>query len=232
MSIVCTIAVGEKYNQELVENIKRFDVDLWDIHILTDQPELYPEYKNVFKYENKIFSYFDKLLFVARTVRNKGKGVVWVDADKIFLLSDQFLMYNHDYDYMTIYSRNRWHPYFIDDHFTGGWSIVRDYFKYLAVDYRSIPNIWEEVWYLNHDDNIDKIILDLETLKPLFDYRSIIDEFPRNGYGDQEGVALGYIAHKYGRELKYFSCDVFPNNDPFADPRTHVIETDKSKIEK
>lgn len=215
MNTLCTIAVGEKYNKELVKNIKRFNPDLWDIHILTDQPELYSEYKNVFKYENKIFSYFDKLLFVARTVEAKGKGVVWVDADKIYLLDDQFLTYNHDYEHLTIYSRNRWDPYFIEDSFTGGWSVVREYFKYLDVDYRSIPNIWEEVWYLNYDNIIGKIIIDLETIKPIFEYRSILDQWPRNGYGDQEGIGLGYIAYKYDKELKYFKCEVFPNNNPF-----------------
>lgn len=227
MSILCTIAVGEKYNKALLKTIKRFDVDLWDINILTDQPELYPEYKNVFKYENKIFSYFDKLLFVARTVKNKGKGVVWVDADKMYLLSDEFLNYNHDYDYVTIYSRNRWNPYFIEEHFTGGWSIVREYFKYLDVDYRSIPNIWEEIWYLNYDNNIDKIIIDLETIKPIFEYRSIVDEWPRNGYGDQEGIGLGYIVYKYGRELKYFNCEVFNNNNPFHGTENNDSQPDR-----
>jgi len=215
------MAVGDRYVKSLLGSIDKIDLNKWDIHIYTDQPDKFSKYGKVHWYPYVIFSYFEKLLFVIRTVKETGKGAVWFDADKLYLVSDKFLDFEHNYNEFRYYSKNRWVPYFWEEKFPGTWSVVREYFKYLDVDYRSIVNLWEEVWYMPFHYNLDNMLADLEMVKPVFEYRSVIDEFSRNGVGEGEGVALGYVLYKYGMKYEYFPCEVFPNNNPFHGHENH-----------
>jgi len=201
--------------QKAIENLHRFDIGSWDIHLLTDQPD---KFKGIttYKYTNKVFSYFDKLLFSFRVMNELKKGVMCVDADKLNLISDKFIKFNHEYGEFRYYSINRWAPYF--DHLkeNSNWSVVYNYFKYLDVDIANLRNFWEEVLYFPYNVfNNHQINVDLETLKPIFEYRSIIDGWSRPSLGEGEGIAIGFLLQKYQLKAEQFPCEVFPNNNPF-----------------
>jgi len=214
-NILTVCAVGDKYVENTLSSIDRFSSNHWDIHILTDKPNKFTKFKT-YLYTNTVFSYFDKLLFSLNVVKNTGIGVTLIDADKLHLISDKFIQESHNYSEFKYYSINRWAPYFSNIQFNGGWKIVYEYFKYLDMDTSKIKNFWEEVFYfpysIFHHHQLNK---DLETLKPIFEYRSIIDEWPRPGLGEGEGVAIGFLLEKYKFKYSKFDCEVFPNNNPF-----------------
>jgi len=214
-NVLTVCAVGDKYIQQTLNNLYRFKKSNWDIHILTDQPD---KFNGVTMYEhsNSIFSYFDKLIFSFKVMKKLKTGVVSLDADKLYLISDRFIEHAHQYEEFRYYSINRWAPYF--DHLkeNSNWSVVYNYFKYLDVDIANLRNFWEEVLYFpynvfrNHQINVD-----LETLKPIFEYRSIIDGWSRPSLGEGEGIAIGFLLQKYQLKAEQFPCEVFPNNNPF-----------------
>lgn len=215
------IAVGDEYVNQLINNIQKFNKELWDIHILTDKPDLlkadeaFQSY-SIYTYTNTVFSYFDKLLFTLRVLKEQKKNVMCVDTDKLFLLSDKFLNLIHDYREFRYYSINRWAPYFNHLQDNGEWRVIYKYFKYLDMDTNKIRNFWEEVFYFPyHIFSNRQINVDIETLKPIFEYRSIIDGWSRPSLGEGEGIALGFLLEKYGFECEKFTCEVFPNDNPF-----------------
>jgi hypothetical protein len=214
-NILTLAAVGEHYIKSAQTHLHKFKLADWDIHILTDAPEEFPEFKT-YLYTNTVFSYFDKLLFSFRVLKEQKKGVVCLDADKLFLISDKFINTQHDYPEFRYYSINRWAPYFSHLQDNGVWSIIYRYFKYLDMETDNIKNIWEEVFYFPYNIFQNRQInIDIETLKPIFEYRSIIDGWSRPSLGEGEGIAIGFLIEKYGLDHLRFECEVFPNNNPF-----------------
>ena len=214
-NILCLCAVGNKYIQQTLDNLYRFEKGSWDIHILTDQPEKFNKV-TTYEYSNTVFSYFDKLTFSFRVMKKLKRGVVSLDADKLYLISDKFIEHIHQYEEFRYYSINRWAPYFEHLKGNGNWNVIYNYFKYLDMDTTKLRNFWEEVLYFpfsvfsNHQINVD-----LETLKPIFEYRSILDGWSRPSLGEGEGIAIGFLLQKYHLKSEQFDCEVFPNNNPF-----------------
>ena len=81
--ILTFVAVGKKY----IDNLNRFfklNESLKNCSIvLTNEPSLFTDVKTV-KYSNKIFSYFDKLLFTLRICEDYKDNVLYVDCDELF----------------------------------------------------------------------------------------------------------------------------------------------------
>ena len=214
-NILTLTAVGEHYIKSAQTHLHKFKLADWDVHILTDTPEEFPEFKT-YLYTNTVFSYFDKLLFSFRVLKEQKKGVVSLDADKLFLISDKFINTQHDYPEFRYYSINRWAPYFNHLQDNGAWNIIYKYFKYLDMETGNIKNFWEEVFYFPYNIFENRQInVDIETLKPIFEYRSIIDGWSRPSLGEGEGIAIGFLIEKYGLDHLQFECEVFPNNNPF-----------------
>jgi hypothetical protein len=214
-NILTVCAVGKKYTECVTQALDRYLKNGWHVHILTDKPELFHNCET-YLYTNTVFSYFDKLTFSLRVLKKLGRGTVLIDADKLELISDKFINESHNYGEFRYYSVNRWAPYFSNLQENGGWKVVYDYFKYLDMDISNIRNFWEEVLYFPHDlFSFRQLTIDLETLKPIFEYRSIIDGFQRPCLGEGEGVALGFLLEKYNFDAVKFECEVFPNNNPF-----------------
>lgn len=209
------MAVGARYQDEVLKNLHKFDLERWEIHLETDNVKRFEGIEGIkaYKYPNIIFSYFDKLLFVLKIIEQENCGALWFDADKLWLVDTEFLKHDHQYESFTYLSKNRWAPYFWEEKFQGTWSIIREYFNYLEVDPRQIVNIWEEVWYMPYHWSNSNMRVDLEMLRVIFHYRSVIDEWGRPGMGEGEGIALGFIVDKYSIDFEYFPIPVFPNND-------------------
>lgn len=215
-NIATICAVGEKYVKDVTSYIHRFDTNKWDIHILTDNINAFPQY-TTYEYTNSIFSYFDKLVFSIKILKKYKKGVLSLDADKLNILSEEFLNYNHNYPEFRYYSINRWAPYFDHIKENGHWSLIYDYFRYLDMNVNEIRNFWEEVFYFPYEIFKNRQInVDIETLKPLFETRSILDHWSRPCLGEGEGIAIGFLLNKYNFKIKEFDCEVFPNNNPFG----------------
>lgn len=214
-NILTLCAVGNKYVEQAYSNLDRFLQNNWEVHILTDNPDKFLNC-TTYTYTNTVFSYFDKLLFSFRVLKQTNSNVFSIDADKLYLISDKFIQQLHFYDEFKYYSINRWAPYFNHIEENGAWNIVYQYFKYLDMDTSNIRNFWEEVFYFPHHIFSNRQInKDIETLKPIFEYRSIKDEWSRPSLGEGEGIAIGYLLEKYKFKASKFDCEVFPNNNPF-----------------
>ena len=76
--LLAIVAIGKKYIDNIQIYLPKYIENGWDIRILTDDCDAFPTFKT-YKYQNKIFSYIDKLLF--RFFPNSNLG-----SDKDFLL--------------------------------------------------------------------------------------------------------------------------------------------------
>ena len=56
--------------------------------------------------------------------------------------------------------------------------------------------MWEGVYYYPHLDKTDSVLYDIECMKPIFEYMSIIKSHPYSGIGNGEGLALSYCLNK------------------------------------
>ena len=205
--ILAIVAVGEDYIEPANEVINKLS-DRWDIHVLTDNPNKI-NWSDCFveKQENKIFSYFDKMLFVLRLVEEYKTGVLYIDVDRVFEHSEKFLNDFISTNQVTIL--NYW-PKGKDfkSQYSSGKHFV-PFVKYCdnnELDY-DIDTFSEEIFYIPYMNNIDKIIYDVEKVKPLFEYQSLISRETNMYYpniGNAEGLALSYSLNKNNHTIKKY----------------------------
>ena len=88
--VLSVVAVGEQYINNCLPYLDKFKNNGYDIKILTDKPEKFIGYDTQL-YENKIFSYFDKLLFSLRLVEKYNTDVLYIDSDWIQNVNDVFI---------------------------------------------------------------------------------------------------------------------------------------------
>lgn len=77
--IYATLITGKEYGEKFTHQVQRESVGR-DVHILTDRPELFPNCKTE-RYEKKVFSYYDKLTFLVKTVLERKQRVTYIDCD-------------------------------------------------------------------------------------------------------------------------------------------------------
>jgi hypothetical protein len=212
--ILAIVCVGKSLNvdfEDMLIQIKRFESNGWDIHILTDKPELFSIGKT-YMYENKIFSYVDKLLFTFRLMRNNKSDILYVDHNWLSNLNDNFvkefksdgsiLFYDWwgtewlgDGTYSPVWKR------FIDkklDYYNELYS----YWDFINFDYSNIIVLRENCLYLPYMNFVDDIILEIEKIKPLLEYSTLrYSKGLCNRYGNGEGIALGLVIDKYKLKL-------------------------------
>jgi hypothetical protein len=213
--ILALVLVGDNYTKDadkVTVQIERFKNKGWDVHILTDKPELFP---NAFSehYQNKIFSYFDKLLFPLRLSNRTRQNVLYLDHDFGENLTEYFFKnFKETNDYMFYEKWQKWND--IDgkyipwnkfgDYFDNYYLPLYLYFKQINFNYVDLTTIRECFMYFPYDDKTNKIIYELEKIKPLFDYMSMMGKSGFDSYGSSEGIALSYILEVNGITLKTF----------------------------
>jgi hypothetical protein len=79
------------------------------------------------------------------------------------------------------------------------------YFKKINFDYNELTTIRECYMYFPYDDNTTRIIYEMEKIKPIFDYMSVVEQSGFSCYGSSEGIALSYIFNLLGITPKLFN---------------------------
>jgi hypothetical protein len=214
--ILTLVLVGENYTSnpdEAIKQIERFKNRGWDVYVLTDKPELFPNTKTEY-YQNKIFSYFDKLLFSLRIAEKTKQNVLYIDHDFGENLTDYFFKnFKETKDYVFFEKWQKWDEtnkkYVPWDKFGDYFSVyylpIYLYFKKINFDYNELTTIRECYMYFPYDDNTTRIIYEMEKIKPIFDYMSVVEQSGFSCYGSSEGIALSYIFNLLGITPKLFN---------------------------
>ena len=200
--ILTLISVGERYTNKCIPHIKHFLDKGWDIRVLTDTPTLF-DGCITYEYPNKIFSYFDKLVFPLRISEKEKSGVLFVDADEIenfiYLADSDFSKYTEFmvYDYWRYHTNGMrfiWDTFIqYDDVY---FEPLFSYWNSIDFDYSKLKTIWEGLYYYPYSDKTNNVLHDIECIKPIFEYMSVIKNHPYPGIGNGEGLALSYCLDK------------------------------------
>jgi hypothetical protein len=187
--IISLIAVGKGYRDKINDAIKKFNS--YDICLLSDV-----ERNDVFyfeKYENKEFSYFDKLYFSLKMVSKFNSNVFYVDINKIDEVNLDFPKHNLFYFKSHWPDGNNFGDYCQYDYFKP----IVDYWLKNNVIYLDLPTIRETELFFNSKIDSDKIIKKLKEIQPLF--REMSETKPiYSGYDNAEGIALSYVLKTIG----------------------------------
>jgi hypothetical protein len=201
--ILSLVSVGEKYIDHCLPHVERFKNSGWEVHILTDNPNRFSGCE-VKLYENKIFSYFDKILFTLRLSEKFKEGVLFVDSDWIHNISDEFISTFKGSDKFLYYDNwpngETFKDYIKDPYFFN----QQRFWEKNNFIYDNLITILEWVFYIPHTTKISDIIYDLEHIKPVFEYNSVMVDAGYSGIGNGEGLGLSYSLHKNNIKIKKF----------------------------
>ena len=221
LSIICA---GQNYINEpikILPQLKRFSSKNWDIKILTDNPSAF-SIGEIYEYQSKIFSYFDKILFPLRLMEKHKVDVVYVDHDWLTYLTNEFVdnfkkhnnfLYPEGWKYWNGSEWEQW-EYLTDYAMDGYFNPLIDYWEKNNYDYTSFKTIRECFLYLPYTNRISEIIYEIEKIKPIFEYMSIIGKGNYSGYGSSEGIGLAYVLEKFNLKLELLSTDYYNYSYP------------------
>lgn len=205
--ILAIVAVGKQYTDWAIEVIERFKTTRWEIQVLTDDERIfdYDAYCHIEFYERRIFSYFDKMLFVLRCVEKCKSGVVYADVDRVHEYPMNFLDMLSENSQVSIL--NYWHGE--NKKFKGNYDSgihfvpLINYCQDNEIDY-DVDTISEEIFFIPYLNNIKQVIYDVEKLRPVFEYQSLISKSTNKYYpnvGNAEGLALSISLNKNGHQI-------------------------------
>jgi hypothetical protein len=206
--ILSLVAVGEKYVKNCEPFINSFIDNGWDVHILTNQPEYFKAGK-IDVYNHKVFSYFHKLLYPLQLVEKYKDDVLYIDADwiqnisiefpKTFTKADTFLYYG------SWPNGDKYINYKEDLYFKP----LNNFWENLGFNPNEISTMLEWIFYIPYNEKIKNIIYDVELIKPIFEYMSLMTDTGYSGIGNGEGLGLSYALYKNGIPIKTFEKSNF-----------------------
>ena len=206
--ILTIVAVGKKYINKVTPHLSKFIKNGWDIRILTDEPHLFPNLKT-YKYSNKVFSFIDKLLFPLRLVEELKVPVLYIDADWFDFISNELILNfepKNEFLYFGSWPEGK---YLGDTNFNYFEPLIT-FFKKIGFDYGQLPLMIEYLFYFPYVTNIEDILYDLERIKPIFEYQSILNKtYYHPNIGNGEGVALAYSLYKNNVQIDLFPSKYF-----------------------
>ena len=203
--IYATFLTGEEYRKKYTQQVLR-EVKDKDVHILTDRPELFPECKTEL-YDKEVFSYYDKLTFLVRTVIERKERVTFIDCDwfsglhtGIDIEPDTF------YTYALFNFNNFKYMPFAQE----GLDMVQNVLKENKYNLMREVYIGEALMSLPYLDSIQDILNDLKTLQKVWentfnqnvDVNRQLARYASYGVGFGEGGALTAVLQKYNVTLK------------------------------
>jgi len=202
---ICVVAIKDHYRNCLVSELKRLRDYGWTIHVLTDDPQSFTD-TNYELYPYTIFSYVDKILFPIRTSINLKQSVLSVDADRVEGLSSEFLetgIQSSSFLYERKWPAAEYVGLFIygDSYF----DVLLEYFDSLDFNYDKLPCILEQIFYIPYFPELYKVRQDIERLKPILEYISVLHNYPYPGIGNGEGLALSYGIKNNNFNLEKFN---------------------------
>jgi hypothetical protein len=199
--VLSIVAFGDKYIDQALPQISKFTDGGWDVHILTDKPEKFESGFTEY-YPNKIFSYFDKVLFPLRLIEKLGESVLYIDADWLENINPNFINTFKGADqFLYLYS---WpNAEYFDDYADNIYfTKILEFWKDNNFNYYNLPTILEWFYFIPKHEEISNIIKDIESIKPIFEYSSVFYKTSYPGIGNAEGLALSYILKKYNIPVK------------------------------
>lgn len=214
-SIIC---VGENYKNEpskIINQLQRFDNKKWDIKILTDNIDSF-SIGETYYYQNKIFSYIDKILFPLRLMEKYKTDIVYSDHDWLKYLTDDFIdnfnghtkcLYPEGWKYWNGTDWENWT--YLTDYNTEYFNPIIKYWETNNYNYDKFKTIRECFFYFPYTDEISKIIYEIEKIKPIFEYMSIVGNNGYSAYGSSEGIALSYVLEKFNLEFELLSTNYY-----------------------
>jgi hypothetical protein len=205
--VLSVVAVGEQYINNCLPYLDKFKNNGYDIKILTDKPEKFIGYDTQL-YENKIFSYFDKLLFSLRLVEKYKTDVLYIDSDWIQNVNDVFIK-NFNGSNNVLYYDNWENDLFINYINDFYWKDLLFYFNLYKIDHLHLKLPLEWIFYFPNIDNVSQVLFDLEKIKPIFDWISTVVPSQYNGNGNGEGLGLSHVLDKNNIELIKFNKWLF-----------------------
>ena len=204
---ICITAVKEKYREHLKSQIDRLQEHSWNIHILTDKPEEFLNFNTDF-YPYTIFSYIDKILYPIRKSLEIKEPVLSVDANKLVELTDEFLekgTISNNFMYLQKWPNGEYLDFFDNSYF----KVLIEYFQSISFDYHKLPCLVEQVFYTPYFPQLKKTLTDIEHIKPIMEYLSVLHNFPSPGVGNGEGIALAYGIINNNFNLEKFHLSPF-----------------------
>ena len=205
--ILSIVAVGDFYIDSCKPYLNKFKDKGYDIEILTDQPQKFDDYNTHF-YENKIFSYFDKLIFSLRLVEKYKTDVLYIDSDWLQYINDNFIN-SFSGSNNVLYCENWEKEIFgncLDDFY---WKDLIFYFNLYNIDYKHIILPMEWMFYYPKIENVSDLLYDLEKIKPIFDWISTVVSSQYSGNGNGEGLGLSYVLDKNKVNMTKFDKALF-----------------------
>jgi hypothetical protein len=182
--IISLVAVGEEYTNKLdfaIESFKSHKISL--LSDLVRDDVFYCQ-----KYENKKFSYFDKLYFSLDLVDKFKEDVFYLDVTKINEVDlsfpkNQLFYYKSHWPYGDIFENYLQYNFF---------EPIINYWEEKNVDYKSLPVIRETELFFSKEIDSKLIIKKLKDIQPIFRNMSLRQQnYP--GYDNAEGLALSYV---------------------------------------
>ena len=87
------------------------------------------------------------------------------------------------------------------------FAVLIEYFESIKFDYHKLPCLVEQVFYIPYFPQLKKTLNDIEHIKPILEYISVLNNFPYPGIGNGEGIALAYgiVNNNFNLEKFHFS---------------------------
>ncbi len=194
--ILVIVAVNDEYTNISKSCINRFIDNNWIVKVLTNQPEKFHNLINVeiYEYNKKIFNFFDKILFPLQISEKYEEGVLYIDADLLCKISDDFILNfkpSNEFLYYDTWPDGETFEYYK----TNGYfrALVEFLNTENTYDYNHLTAILEWIYYFPYSKKINNLIYDAERIKCVFEYMSILTYTGYKGIGNGEGIGISYI---------------------------------------
>jgi len=203
----CTLSYGEELSKKYSEQINSSNLD---ITVYTNFPEYFN--KKTVLYERKEFSYYEKITFLLKLVKENFSRYTYFDIDSYDLLNNNFS-----------FSKNKVYCYKIFDlrkmkyldinllkNYPGVAALAGIYNQY---GYELCKYPHERLISVPYLNEIDSIIKEVKNLQGIFEEiypegkvwkDNSLTRFAKKGCGYGEGGALAGILNKYKIKLEVF----------------------------
>jgi hypothetical protein len=203
-NLAVIVAVSDFYISELQKNWDKLED--WDVCVLTNKPEEFPNAFYVEEYKNFIFSYVQKITFALRTLIKFKRGGLLIDADNLVGLPKTFFNKHHTYEHIQVVEY--WNISIKELKKSELFINLQRFTKEFDVDLTKVKPISENIIYFPYTPLLVDILYDVERTKPIVEYTSLFNnDFGYLGHG--EGLALSLVLKKHEVEVEIFK------NNPF-----------------
>ena len=214
MNTVLLIASGKKY-REILFNDYHLIKDQANIVVYTDNVDDIKSKINsidVRQYTHQTFRYFDKYVLTHLLTKEINAPVLYVDVGRLdYLKSTNYLFFNSA-SINKVYTNSNWggianaselknhkSEYYEENY----WDNILEFITKQGINLKNVIPLLERLFIFPYSSITDKVIHELENIRPLFENNSKFKENVYNGIGNGEGLALGYAFTKLNYKNLY-----------------------------